>query len=44
MEIELLPIASLLPETFNIFVAPVGMLIEALNSRINLQCYKVLYV
>jgi hypothetical protein len=44
MEIELHPAVSLLPETFNVLVAPVEMLVEALNSHINLQCYKVLYV
>src|SRR5512139_4024875 len=44
MEIELHPVVSLLPETFNVLVAPVEMLVEALNSHINLQRYKVLYV
>jgi DNA polymerase I len=44
MEIELHPAVSLLPETFNVLVAPVEMLVEALNSHINLQRYKVLYV
>ena len=44
MEIELHPAVSLLPETFNVLVAPVEMLIEALNSHITLQRYKVLYV
>jgi hypothetical protein len=44
MEIELHPAVSLLSETFNVLVAPVEMLVEALNSHINLQCYKVLYV
>jgi hypothetical protein len=37
MEIELHPAVSLLPETFNVLVAPVEMLVEALNSHINLQ-------
>lgn len=44
MEIELHPAVSLLPETFNVLVAPVEMLVEALNSHINLQRYRVLYV
>jgi DNA integrity scanning protein DisA with diadenylate cyclase activity len=44
MEIELHPAVSLLPETFNVLVAPVEMMVEALNSHINLQRYKVLYV
>ena len=44
MEIELHPAVSLLPETFNILVAPVEMLVEALNSHLNLQRYKVLYI
>jgi DNA polymerase I len=44
MEIELHPAISLLPETFNVLVAPVEMLVEALNSHLNLQRYKVLYV
>jgi DNA polymerase I len=44
MEIELHPAVSLLPETFNVLVAPVEMLVEAMNSHLNLQCYKVLYV
>jgi hypothetical protein len=44
MEIELHPAVSLLTETFNVLVTPVEMLVEALNSHINLQRYKVLYV
>lgn len=44
MEIELHPAVSLLPETFNVLVAPVGMLIDALNSHLNMQRYKVLYI
>ena len=44
MEIELHPAVSLLPDTFNVLVAPVEMLVEALNSHLNLQRYKVLYV
>jgi hypothetical protein len=44
MEIELHPAVSLLPETFNVLVSPVEMLVDALNSHLNLQRYKVLYV
>ena len=44
MEIELHPAVSLLPETFNVLVAPVEMLVDALNSRLNLQRYKILYI
>jgi len=44
MEIELHPAVSLLPETFNVLVAPVEMLVDALNSHLNLQRYKVLYI
>jgi hypothetical protein len=44
MEIELHPAVSLLSETLNVLVAPVEMLVEALNSHLNLQRYKILYV
>jgi DNA polymerase I len=44
MEIELHPAVSLHSETFNVLVAPLEMLVEALNSHLNLQRYKVLYV
>jgi DNA polymerase I len=44
MEIELHPAVSLLSETFNVLVAPVEMLVEALNSHLNLQRYKILYI
>jgi DNA polymerase I len=44
MEIELHPTVSLLTETFNVLVAPVEMLVEALNRHLNLQRYKILYV
>jgi DNA polymerase I len=44
MEIELNPAVSMLPETFNVLIAPAEMLIEALNSHLNLQRYKVLYI
>ena len=44
MEIELHPAISLLPETFNVLVAPVEMLVEALNSHLELQRYKILFI
>ena len=44
MEIELLPTVSLLPETFSVLVAPVEMLADALNSHLELQRYKILFV
>jgi len=44
MEIELHPAVSLLPGTLNVLVSPVEMLVDALNSHLNLQRYKVLYV
>ena len=44
MEIELHPAASLIPETFNVLVAPPEMLVDAINSNLNLQRYKVLFV
>ena len=44
MEIELHPAVSLLPETFNVLVAPVEMLVEALNSHLDLQRYKILFI
>ena len=44
MEIELHPAVSLLEETFNVLVAPAEMLVDALNSHLNLQRYKVLFV
>ena len=44
MEIELHPGVSLLENTLNILIAPAGMLIEALNSHLNLQRYKILYL
>jgi hypothetical protein len=37
MEIELHPGVSLLEETFNVLIAPVEMLVDALNSNLNLQ-------
>ena len=44
MEIELLPTVSLLPETFSVLVAPVEMLADALNSHLELQRYKILFI
>jgi len=43
MEIELHPSISMLPETFNVLIAPVEMLVDALNSHLDLQRYKILY-
>ena len=44
MEIELHPAVSMHPETFNVLVAPVEMLVDALNSHPNLQRFKILFV
>jgi len=44
MEIELNPAVSLTPDTFNILVAPVGVLVDALNSHLELQRYRILFV
>ena len=44
MEIELFPAVSLLPETFNVLIAPVEMLTGALNSHLELQRYKILFI
>jgi len=44
MEIELHPTVSLLPETFSVLIAPVEMLADALNSHLELQRYKVLFI
>jgi DNA polymerase I len=44
MEIELHPAVSLLGGTFNVLVAPVEMLVDALNSHLSLQRYKLLLV
>ena len=44
MEIELHPAVSLLPETFNVLVAPVETLVKALNTHLNLQRYKILFI
>jgi len=44
MEIELHPAVSLLPETFNLPVAPVGVLASASNSHPELQRYKIRFI
>jgi len=44
MEIELHPAVSLLPETFNVLVAPVEMLVIALNRHLDLQRYRILFI
>jgi hypothetical protein len=44
MEIELHPAVSLLPETFNVLVAPVELLAEALNSNPELQRHKIHFI
>ncbi len=44
MDIELLPTVSLLPETFNVLIAPVEMLTGALNNHLELQRYKILFI
>lgn len=44
MKIELHPAVLMLPETFNVLVAPVEMLVGALNSHLELQQFKVLIV
>jgi hypothetical protein len=44
MEIELCPAVSLLPETFNVLVAPVELMAGALNSHLELQRYKILFI
>jgi DNA polymerase I len=44
MELELLPTVSLLPETFSVLIAPVELLAGALNSHLDLQRYRVLFI
>jgi hypothetical protein len=44
MEIELHPAVSLQEDTFNVLIAPVEMLVDAINTNFNLQRYKVLFV
>jgi DNA polymerase I len=44
MDIELHPAVSLQEETFNVLVAPHEMLVDAINTNLNMQRYKVLFV
>jgi hypothetical protein len=44
MEIELHPAVSLLPDTFNVLIAPVELLVDALNNHLELQRYKILFI
>jgi hypothetical protein len=45
MEVELNPEGSpLLEETFNVPVAPVDMLVDAINNHLNLHRYKILFI
>jgi DNA polymerase I len=44
MEIELHPTVSLLENTFNVLIAPVEMLVDAINSNPSLQRYKILFI
>jgi len=44
MEIELHPAVSLLPETFSVLLATVDLLASALNSHLELQRYKILFI
>jgi hypothetical protein len=44
MEIELHPAVSLQEDTFNVLVSPPEMLVDAINSNLNLQNYKVLFI
>jgi len=44
MDIELHPAVSLQENTLNVLVAPPELLIDAINSNLNLQRYKVLFI
>jgi DNA polymerase I len=44
MDIELHPAVSLQENTFSVLIAPVEMLVNAINSNLKLQRYKVLFV
>jgi hypothetical protein len=44
MEIELHPAVSLLPDTFNVLVAPPELLVDAINNNPNLPRYKILFI
>jgi hypothetical protein len=44
MELELHPAVTLLPRSFCTLVAPVEVMVGALNNHINLQRFKTLYI
>ena len=44
MELELHPAVILPPRSFCTLIAPVEVLVGALNSHINLQRFKILYI
>jgi DNA polymerase I len=44
MEIELHPAVSLLKDAFNVMVAPPELLAGAINSHLELQRYKMLFI
>jgi hypothetical protein len=44
MDIELHSAVSLQEDTFNVLVAPPEMLVDAINTNLNLQRYKVLFI
>ncbi len=44
MEIELHPTVSLLEETFNVLISPAELLAGALNNRLELQRFKILFI
>jgi hypothetical protein len=44
MQIELHPAVSLLENTFNVLIGPPEMLVDAINSNLDLQRCKVLFI
>ena len=44
MELELHPAVTLPPRSFCTLIAPVDVLVGALNNRIDLQRFKILYI
>lgn len=44
MELELHPALTIPPRSFCTLIAPVGVLVGALNSHINMQRFKILYI
>ena len=44
MDLDLHPAISLSPRGFNALIAPVELLVEALNGHLSLQRFKILYV